>query len=492
MGEVEKVEAKKILESLVHGERLRSNKKNDHFYRKYGPITGEELYKVDFLDASQLTDVLDSSEKSFYVWRNITPKNRGQILRKAASILREKTEMLAQLEVSDTGRPIREIRSYDIPSAADCLEYFASLAEDISGEQRSYANALGLVLREPLGVCLSIGAWNFPLQIACWKVAPALSMGNSVIFKPSELTSSTALALGEIFIEAGMPPGVFNVVLGDGELCSKLVKEKRIAKVSLTGSVATGQKVAYGACENLTPVSLELGGKSPLIVFQDADLDLAVEQALVANFGSCGEVCSNATRVFVHAEIHREFIAALAKKTALLKIGDPFLEETEVGPLISKGHLQKVLSYVDQGMKEGAHKVCGGEHPFQTLTHDMRKGNFIAPVIFDRCQDDMQICREEIFGPVMSLMTFRSEAEVLARANASSFGLAAGVFTKDLVVGYRMARSLDVGVCWINSYNETPVDMPFGGYKMSGYGRENGRAALDSYTQWKSIYIRMD
>jgi betaine-aldehyde dehydrogenase len=338
-------------------------------------------------------------------------------------------------------------------------------------------------------VCVGIGAWNYPLQIACWKAAPALMMGNTMIFKPSELTPMTALKLAEIFIEAGMPAGVFNVVLGDGETAAMLLADNRIAKVSFTGSVPTGKKILAQAAQQVLPVTLELGGKSPLVIFEDAELDEAVSGAMLANFYTQGEICSNGTRVFVARRLHEAFIEQLAARTEKLVVGNPFDTRTQIGALISPAHLQKVLGYIDAGKSEGATLVTGG----QTLRDpQLIQGNFITPAIFTNCRDEMSIMRDEIFGPVMSVTVFDDEEEVIHRANDTHYGLAAGVFTADIKRGHRVAKYLEAGVCWVNNYNVTPVGMPFGGIKHSGFGRENTKEALRSYTRQKSIYVELD
>ena len=326
------------------------------------------------------------------------------------------------------------------------------------------------------------------MQIACWKSAPALACGNAMIFKPADLTPLTAIKLQEIYTEAGLPDGVFQVVQGRGETGSLLSRHTGIAKVSLTGSVATGQRVMADAAPSLKHVTLELGGKSPLIIFDDAKLDNAVGGALLANFYSAGEVCSNGTRVFVHRAIMPDFLKRLKARTEAMVIGDPLDPATQVGPLISADHMAKVLGFIEQGIAAGATLVCGGKR----LTGGVYDhGSFVPPTIFTDCRDDMAIVREEIFGPVMTVLVFDDEDEVVARANATDFGLSAGVFTNDLTRAHRVVAALEAGTCWINSYNITPIELPFGGNKLSGIGRENGRAAIEHYTQLKSVYVAM-
>jgi betaine-aldehyde dehydrogenase len=337
-------------------------------------------------------------------------------------------------------------------------------------------------------VVAGIGAWNYPLQIACWKSAPALACGNAMIFKPAELTPLTAIELEKVFAEAGVPPGVFQVVQGRADTGRLLTRHPEIRKISLTGEVGTGKAVMADAAASLKQVTLELGGKSPLIVFDDAKLDNAVAGALLANFYSAGEVCSNGTRVFVHKNLRAEFAERLRTRAAAMRVGDPQDPATQVGSLISEEHMHKVLGFIARGRAQGARLLTGGT---RITTGELARGFFVAPTVFDACHDDMDIVRQEIFGPVMTLLEFEDEQEVIARANATEFGLAAGVFTNDLTRAHRVIAQLQAGTCWINHYNVTPVELPFGGVKMSGLGRENGRAAIEHYTQLKSVYVAM-
>jgi betaine-aldehyde dehydrogenase len=309
-----------------------------------------------------------------------------------------------------------------------------------------------------------------------------------MIFKPAELTPFTAVKLEQILLEAGLPKGVFQVVQGFADTGRLLTAHPDIRKVSLTGEVGTGKHVMTDAARSLKQVTLELGGKSPLIIFEDAKLDNAVAGALLANFYSSGQVCSNGTRVFVHRAIKAAFLDRLVKRVNAMKIGDPLHPQTQVGALISEQHMHKVLSYIERGRAEGARVLTGGT---RVTTGGLEKGYFVAPTIFDDCRDDMSIVREEIFGPVMSVLEFEDEQEVIERANATEFGLAAGVFTHDLTRAHRVIARLQAGTCWINQYNVTPIELPFGGVKLSGLGRENGRAAIEHYTQLKSVYVAM-
>ena len=453
------------------------------------PATGEVLAELRVDEASEVAACVARATAAQRRWASLAGVERGRILRRAADLLRSRNDELAELETRDTGKPIQETRQVDVASGADCLEYYAGLAASIAGEHLALGQAaFGYTRREPLGVVAGIGAWNYPLQIACWKSAPALACGNAMIFKPAELTPLTALKLAEVFAEAGLPEGVFQVVQGFAETGRLLTAHPQIRKVSLTGEVGTGKAVMADCAATLKQVTLELGGKSPLIVFEDAHLDNAVSGALLGNFYSAGEVCSNGTRVFVHRSVMQDFLERLLKRTRVLRIGDPLDAATQVGSLISQEHMSKVLGYIEHGKAEGARLLCGGH---RVTTGDLANGCFVAPTVFDGCQDDMTIVREEIFGPVMAVLEFEDEEEVIQRANATPFGLAAGVFTNDLGRAHRVIARLEAGTCWINHYNITPIELPFGGVKLSGLGRENGRAAIEHYTQLKSVYVAM-
>jgi len=458
-------------------------------FETLNPATGEVICAVQQAGAEDVEAAVAAAQEGFAVWSAMNGAERGRILGEAARILRARNRELAELEVLDTGKPIQEAEVVDIISGADCIEFFAGVAGSLHGEHHDFGGDFAYTRREPLGICAGIGAWNYPMQIACWKSAPALACGNAMIFKPAELTPLTALKLAEIYTEAGLPDGVFNVVQGFAETGRLLVRHPGIAKVSLTGEVGTGRKVMADAAETLKAVTLELGGKSPLIIFDDADLENAVHGALLANFYTQGEVCSNGTRVFVQQDVHDALLEKLVAKTASLKIGDPLDPATQVGALISREHTEKVLGYIDQGRSEGARVAVGGGRPDDPA---LAAGNFVEPTIFAGCADDMTIVREEIFGPVMTVLPFRDEDEVIARANDTEFGLSAGVFTRDLARAHRVIARLQAGTCWINTYNITPIAMPFGGMKQSGLGRENGLAAIEHYSQLKSVYVAVN
>jgi betaine-aldehyde dehydrogenase len=453
----------------------------------FNPATGERLGDVPVAGPAEVEAAVLAASEAQRHWAARPGAERARILRQAGAILRERNDPLAALETRDTGKPIQETRVVDVISGAECLEYFAALAQSAAGEHIDLGpQAFGYTRREPLGVVAGIGAWNYPLQIACWKSAPALAFGNAMIFKPASLTPLTAVELERAYHEAGLPPGIFQVVQGHSGTGRLLTRHPAIRKVSLTGSVGTGKAVMNDASGTLKAVTLELGGKSPILVFEDAKLDQAVSGALLGNFYSAGEVCSNGTRVFVHRSIKAEFLRRLVARVSVMRIGDPMDPATQVGSLISEEHMQMVLGYIARGRAEGARALVGGNRRTEGT---LAKGFFVEPTVFDGCRDDMSIVREEIFGPVMSVLEFEDEDEAIARANATEFGLSAGVFTNDLNRAHRVIARLEAGTCWINHFNVTPIELPFGGVKLSGLGRENGRAAMEHYTQLKSVYV---
>ncbi len=455
------------------------------------PATGQPIATIAWATDDEIEQAVEAARAGFKVWRATPLAERARVLRKAAELLRERNRPIATLETLDTGKPLQETLAVDVISGAECLEYFAAQAAVQTGEHVAFSGSRGdwgYTVREPLGVCVGIGAWNYPIQIACWKSAPALACGNAVIFKPAELTPLSALELARALAEAGLPDGVFNVLQGDGAVGAKLVAHPQVAKVSLTGETTTGAKVLKGAADTIKNVTLELGGKSPLIVFADADIDQAVGGALSANFYSTGQVCSNGTRVFVHADIRDAFVDKLLERTAALKIGDPMDEATQIGPLVSAEHHDKVVGYLKAAPDQGE-LLAGGERP---VVEGFEGGYWVEPMIVECTDDEVAIAREEVFGPLLSLFTFADEDEVVARANDTVYGLSAGVFTSDLARAHRVIARLEAGTCWINAYNLTPIELPFGGHKRSGIGRENGRWAMEAYSQVKSVYVAMD
>ncbi|GIU22622.1 betaine-aldehyde dehydrogenase [Shewanella schlegeliana] len=476
-----------VYPNYIHGKALRNT--TGETFEVINPANGEVSYLVEVADEEIQQAAIESAKVGFETWSKMTAMERSRILLKAVSLLRERNDELAAIEVQDTGKPWQEASVVDVVTGADSIEFFASLAPSIEGNQQTIGDDFYYTRREPLGICAGIGAWNYPLQIACWKSAPALACGNVMIFKPSEETPLGALKLAEIFTEAGVPDGVFNVVQGDGRVGAWLTNNDQIAKVSFTGEVGTGKKVMAAAASSLKEVTMELGGKSPLIIFNDADIDNAVSAAMLGNFYTQGEICTNGTRVFVQKAIYPQFIEKLLTRTQNnIVCGDPMDPETNFGALISKAHQDKVLSYIEIGKQEGAELLAGGH----ALTpENSPNGYFVAPTIFGNCTDEMTLSKEEIFGPVMSVLPFNDEEEVVRRANDTQLGLAAGVFTQDINRAHRVIHQMQAGICWINAYGASPAEMPVGGYKMSGIGRENGSETLKAYTQIKAVYVGM-
>nr|ACF98208.1 putative betaine aldehyde dehydrogenase [uncultured bacterium 1114] len=471
---------------FIHGRYV--DAQSGQTFESINPANGLPIATIQQAGAADVERAVKSSEEGFAAWSQMTGAERGRILMRAVQLLRQRNRELAELEVADTGKPIQEAIEVDVLSGADCIEYFAGLAASLAGQHIQLKQAFAYTRREPLGVCAGIGAWNYPIQIACWKSGPALACGNAMIFKPAEQTPLTALKLAEIYKEAGVPDGVFNVVQGGASTGELLVSHPRIAKVSFTGSVPVGKRVMANAAGTLKKVTMELGGKSPLIVFADADLESAVSAAMLANFYTQGEVCTNGTRVYVEQEILDVFLSRLVERTRRLRLGNPMDPATQIGALISAGHRDDVLSFIEAGKREGATLLCGGKPPADPA---LASGFYVEPTIFTAATDDLGIVREEIFGPVMTVLSFTGEDEVIHRANDTPYGLAAGVFTRDIARAHRVVGRLEAGVCWINNYNVTPVEVPFGGSKQSGIGRENGAAAIDHYTQLKSVYVEL-
>ncbi|QMV52357.1 betaine-aldehyde dehydrogenase [Ewingella americana] len=455
------------------------------------PANGEVIATLPNASAEDVDLAVNAAIKGQKEWAAMTAMQRSRILRRAVDILRDRNDELAAIETADTGKPLSETTAVDIVTGADVLEYYAGLIPALEGQQIPLRDSSFVYTRrEPLGVVAGIGAWNYPIQIALWKSAPALAAGNAMIFKPSEVTSLTALKLAEIFTEAGVPNGVFNVVTGSGASVGQaLTDHPHIAKVSFTGGVATGKKVmASASASTLKEVTMELGGKSPLIIFPDADLDKAADIAMMANFYSSGQVCTNGTRVFVPAARKAEFEAKILERVQRIRLGDPTDENVNFGPLVSFAHMESVLRYIESGKSEGARLLAGGE---RIIIGDYAKGAYVAPTVFTDCKDDMKIVREEIFGPVMSILSYESEEEVVRRANDTEYGLAAGLVTQDLNTAHRVIHQLEAGICWINTWGESDAAMPVGGYKHSGVGRENGVSTLEHYTQIKSVQVEL-
>ena len=460
-------------------------------FQTINPANGEVLAEVQVASQADVDFAVASAQQGQRIWAAMTAMQRSRILRRAVEILRERNDALAELETLDTGKPLSETRYVDIVTGADVLEYYAGLVPALEGQQIPLReSAFVYTRREPLGVVAGIGAWNYPIQIALWKSAPALAAGNAMIFKPSEVTPLTALKLAEIYTEAGLPDGVFNVLTGSGrEVGAWLTEHAGIEKISFTGGTVTGKKVmASASSSTLKDVTMELGGKSPLIIFSDANMDKAADVAMMANFYSSGQVCTNGTRVFVHRSNIKEFEQKIIERVKRIRLGDPQNETTNFGPLVSLSHMENVLRYIETGRKQGARLLIGGE---RVLEGTYANGAYVQATVFTDCTDDMTIVREEIFGPVMSILVYDDEDEVIRRANDTEYGLAAGVITENISRAHRVIHQLQAGICWINTWGESPAEMPVGGYKQSGVGRENGLMTLQNYTRVKSIQVEL-
>ncbi|MDX7986768.1 betaine-aldehyde dehydrogenase [Xenorhabdus sp. 12] len=475
----------------IHGAYVDSSQPENPVFDAINPANGEVIAQFQSATEQDVDLAVESAIQGQKIWAAMTAVERSRVLHKAVNILRERNDELAELETLDTGKAFSETQQLDIASGADVLEYYAGLIPALEGQQIPLReSSFVYTRREPLGVVAGIGAWNYPIQIALWKSAPALAAGNAMIFKPSEVTSLTTLKLAEIYTEAGLPDGVFNVLTGAGhEVGHYLATHPKIAKLSFTGGTVTGKKVMANASgSNLKEVTMELGGKSPLIIFDDADLDRAADIAMMANFFSSGQVCTNGTRVFVPKSLLSQFEDKILERVKRIRIGSPLDPNTNFGPVVSFPHMESVLRYIESGKNSSARLLCGGE---RILEGELAKGAFIAPTVFSDCTDDMLIVREEIFGPVMSILTYETEEEVIARANNTNYGLGAGLVTNDLSRAHRVIHQLEAGICWINTWGESPAAVPVGGYKHSGVGRENGLITLQNYTQIKSIQVEL-
>lgn len=478
-----------VQQPYIHGRHVDAS--SGTTFATTNPATGEVLAEVQAASRDDVDRAVESAAEGQRAWAALAAMERSRILRRAVAILRARNAELARLETLDTGKAITETSTVDIVTGADVLEYYAGLAPAIEGVQVPLrASSFFYTRREPLGVVAGIGAWNYPIQIALWKSAPALAAGNAMIFKPSEVTPLSALKLAEIYTEAGVPDGVFNVIEGLGsEAGAWLTEHPGVEKVSFTGGVRTGKRVmASAAASSLKDVTMELGGKSPLLILDDADLDRAADVAMMANFFSSGQVCTNGTRVYVPRPMVPAFEAALVERVGRIRMGDPLDPSTNFGPMVSFAHMQHVLDYIESGKQAGARVVIGGGRPTSAA---LAKGAYVLPTIFSDCTDDMRIVREEIFGPVMCILAYADEAEAVRRANDTTYGLAAGVVTPDLARAHRVIHDLQAGICWVNTWGESPAEMPVGGYKQSGVGRENGIASLAHYTRTKSIQVEL-
>jgi betaine-aldehyde dehydrogenase len=454
------------------------------------PATGAILAEVAEGDKADIDKAVAAARRAFEgPWSKVSARDRGKMLYKLSQLIDAKSKELAAIETSDNGKPIRETSYVDLPQVVENFEYFAGWATKIEGETIPVPGQMfNYTLREPVGVCGQIIPWNFPLLMAAWKLAPALAAGNTVVLKPAEQTPVGAMELAALIQEAGFPDGVVNVVPGYGETAgAALASHPDIDKVAFTGSTEVGKLIARAAADNLTKVSLELGGKAPNIVFADADIEQAVSGAMMGIFFNQGQVCCAGSRLFLDARVKDEFLDRFKEKSSRVRVGDPMDKNTQMGPQVSEEQLNRIKGYVDIAKEEGAQVLTGGCPP--QLEGDFQKGFFFQPTIFGDVKNSMRVAQEEIFGPVVSVITFEDEDELIKQANEIVYGLSAGIWTKDITRAHRFAKAVKAGVVWINTYNMFNAASPFGGYKQSGYGREMGKHALEMYTHVKSVWV---
>jgi aldehyde dehydrogenase (NAD+) len=456
------------------------------------PATGEALAEVAAGGAADIDDAVSAARRAFEdaAWRRMDAADRGALLWRMGDILEQRGAELARLEVLDNGKPIREAK-IDIRQAVDALRYYAGWTTKLQGDTIPVrGNILNYTVREPVGVVGAIIPWNFPLLMAVWKIAPALACGNTVVLKPAEQTPLTALELAAIAAEAGLPAGVLNVVPGLGETAgAALVKHPDVDKVAFTGSTAVGRLIMREAAETVKKVSLELGGKSPNIIFADADVAAAARGAFSAIFYNTGQCCTAGSRLLVHESVKDELLEQLVDRAAKMQPADPLDAKARLGPMISAEHMERVLGYIEQGRAEGAQLLTGGG---RALYEGAERGYWVQPTVFDAVAEDHCIAREEIFGPVLSVIPFADDDEAVALANRTEYGLAAGIWSRDIGRAHRVARALQAGTVWINTYHPADAASPFGGYKQSGFGRELGQYSLDLYTQIKSVWVDLN
>jgi aldehyde dehydrogenase (NAD+) len=455
------------------------------------PATEDVIAEVASADARDVDAAVAAARAALDgPWGKMSARERGRLVSRLADRLLERVDAVARLETLHNGKPISESRNIEIPAAAECFEYYAGWADKVMGETIPVkGNHLTYTLREPIGVVAAIVPWNFPLLLAAWKVAPALACGNTVILKPASQTPLTALALGEIAVEIGLPPGVLNVITGPGSRVGQaLVEHPGIDKIAFTGDTSTGKAIMRSAADTLKRITLELGGKSPNIVLADADIEGAIRGATIGIFYGKGEVCAAGSRLLVDRSIKSEFIDKLAARTRKMAPGDPMDPKTRFGAIASKKQLDTVLRYIESGRKEGASLVAGGAR----ADIGTGKGFFVQPTVFADVKPEMTIAREEIFGPVLAAIDFADLDEAIAKANESQYGLAAGVWTRDIKKAHYVARKLQAGTVWVNTYNVYDTAAPFGGYKQSGFGREMSAHALEHYTQVKSVWVDLN
>ncbi len=469
------------------------NASSGETYLSINPATEEGFAELPQGSKADAEKAISAARASFdsEKWSSLPAGKRGKILWKVADLIMQNRRELAEFETGETGKPIRETMSIDIPMAADLFRYYAGAATKVHGETIPVnGNFFHYTVREPIGVLGLIVPWNFPMLIAARKIAPALACGNSIVLKPAEISSLTAIRMAELCLEAGVPEGVFNVVSGKGSVVGQVIVDSPLVDgISFTGSTSVGQTIMQGGAGNVKRLSLELGGKSPNIVFVDADIDTAIKMAAAAIFYNKGEVCTAGSRLFVEASIHDEFAEKLSARAAKMLPGDPMDENTRLGPLVSKVQFEQVSEYVKIASEDGATVTAGGEK------HDIGsgKGYFYKPTVFTNVNNDMRIAREEIFGPVLSVIKFSDVHDVIQKANDSIYGLAAGIWTRDIKKAHYVAQKINAGTVWINTYNMYDAASPYGGNKMSGFGKESGMESIhEFYTRSKTVWVDLN
>jgi aldehyde dehydrogenase (NAD+) len=461
-------------------------------FETVNPATGEALTKIVEASGEEVNHAVQAARTAFEdrsgAWRKMSASERGRLIWRLADLVETHIDEIAELETLDNGKPIFESRYVDLPMVVDVLRYYAGWATKIHGETvNTFETAFTYTLREPVGVVGMIIPWNFPLLLASWKLGPALACGCTVVMKPAEQTSLTTLKLGQLAIEAGFPPGVINIVTGGPDVGRAIVGHAGVDKIAFTGSTAVGKEIMRGAADTLKRVTLELGGKSPNIVFADSDLDSAVKGAINGIFYGKGEVCNAGSRLFVESKVKDEFLEKLVGRAKKMQPGNPLDPKTRMGAIVSQEQMQTVLGYIEAGKKEGARLIAGGNR----VSVDGGKGFFIEPTIFGDVKNEMKIAQEEIFGPVLATLTFEEIDQVVELANQNAYGLAAAVWTRDVKKAHTVSRQLRAGTVWINTYGLMDASLPFGGYKSSGFGRELGQNALEHYTEVKTVWMNL-
>ena len=471
---------------LIDGQHVESV--SGRTFNTLNPATGQVIATIAEGNEADVERAVAAARRAFEgPWSTMRAAERGHILFRLAELIKQHGDELAELESRDAGKPISAVLRQDLPAAIDTLTYYAGWADKIHGDVVSTrSDALTYTVREPVGVVAVIVPWNFPLMIGMWKLAPALACGCTIVMKPAELTSLSALRIGELALEAGLPPGVLNIVPGPGRVVGDaLVNHPGVDKVTFTGSPGVGRGILRGAAGNFKRVSLELGGKSANVIFDDADLDAATKAAAAGVFFNAGQVCSAGSRVLAHEKVYDEVVERLAMRARALRIGDTADKATALGPVISEKQMKSILDYIDVGQKEGATLVTGGQHVGD-------RGYYISPAVFANVKHEMRISQEEIFGPVVSVIKFKDEADAVRIANGTAFSLAAGVWSRDIGRVQRFAKKVRAGTVWINTYGYTDVRLPWGGAGDSGFGREHGTEALANFTEPKAVWMNLN